>query len=131
MSIGKIGIFILNKITIHINRQNRSLHQALISVMHDSGYSLIPILNPIPGSLKTLIPIPIPARYTLIPVPFELKAGRPHPRNYPHTLTDYRHTDNPLRLVRPNGSARRAHTDAKTDGQTDATKYIISPLCNR
>ena len=29
----------------------------------------------------------------------ELKADRPHPRNYPHTPTDYRHTDNHLRLV--------------------------------
>ncbi len=24
---------------------------------------------------------------------FKLKADRPHPRNYPHTPTDYRHTD--------------------------------------
>ncbi len=24
----------------------------------------------------------------------ELKADRPHPRDYPHTPTDYRHTDN-------------------------------------
>ena len=29
----------------------------------------------------------------------KLKAARLHPRNYPHTPTDYRHTDNPLRLV--------------------------------
>ncbi len=28
-----------------------------------------------------------------------LKADRPHPRNYPHTPTDYRHTDNNLGLV--------------------------------
>ncbi len=29
----------------------------------------------------------------------ELKADRPHPRNYLHTPTDYRYTDNHLRLV--------------------------------
>ena len=28
-----------------------------------------------------------------------LKADRPHPRNYPPTPNDYRHTDNHLRLV--------------------------------
>ncbi len=28
-----------------------------------------------------------------------LKADRPHPRNYPLTPTDYRHTDKHLRLV--------------------------------
>ena len=32
---------------------------------------------------------------------------------------------------RSNGSARRAHTDKRTDGQTDATKYIISQLRGR
>ncbi len=30
---------------------------------------------------------------------WKLKADRPHPRNYPHTPTDYRHTDNHLRLL--------------------------------
>ncbi len=29
----------------------------------------------------------------------QLKANRPYPRNYPHTPTDYRHTDKHLRLV--------------------------------
>ena len=29
----------------------------------------------------------------------KLKAGRPHPRYYPHTPPDYRHTDKHLRLV--------------------------------
>ena len=29
----------------------------------------------------------------------QLKADRPHPRNYPHTPTGYRHTDKHLRLV--------------------------------
>ena len=28
-----------------------------------------------------------------------LKADRPHPRNYPHGPTDYRHIDKHLRLV--------------------------------
>ncbi len=29
----------------------------------------------------------------------KLKADRQHPRNYPHTPTDYRHTDEHLRLI--------------------------------
>ncbi len=29
----------------------------------------------------------------------KLKADRPHPRHYPHTPTNYRHTDKHLRLV--------------------------------
>ena len=31
--------------------------------------------------------------------PMNIKADQPHPRNYPHTPTNYRHTDNYLRLV--------------------------------
>ncbi len=31
----------------------------------------------------------------------KLNADRPHPRNYPHTPTDYRHTDKHLRLLMP------------------------------
>ena len=64
----------------------------------------------------------------------ELKADRPHPRNYPPTLTDYKHTDNHLRLVMvvvavccSLGKAERK----QTDGQTDATNSIISLLCGR
>ena len=30
---------------------------------------------------------------------YKLKADRPHPRNYPHTPTDHRHTDKHFRLV--------------------------------
>ncbi len=26
-------------------------------------------------------------------IPFRLKADQPHPRDYPHLATDYRHTD--------------------------------------
>ncbi len=68
----------------------------------------------------------------------KLKADRPHPRNYPHTATDYRHTDKHLRLVMVVGQTvqpwERTRTDGQTDGRTDgqtdrrtdATKYIIS-----
>ncbi len=35
------------------------------------------------------------SKYLLI----KLKAGRPHLCNYPHTPTDYRHTDKHIRLV--------------------------------
>ncbi len=34
-----------------------------------------------------------------VPAKFKLKADRPHPRNYPHTPTDHRHTDKHFRLV--------------------------------
>ncbi len=50
----------------------------------------------------------------------KLKADRPHPRDYPQMPTDYRHTDNHLRLVMV--------VVALTDGQTDATNSIISLL---
>ncbi len=60
----------------------------------------------------------------------ELKADRPHPRDYLHTLTDYRHTDKHLRLViipvalcctrqSRAPSAMRVETDEQTDGQMD------------
>ena len=53
----------------------------------------------------------------------ELKADRPHPHNYPHTPTDYRHTDNNLGLVMLlitlDDSAVRVSTDRRTDGRTD------------
>ncbi len=65
-----------------------------------------------------------------------LKADRPHPHNYPHTPTDYGHTDKHLRLVMApialncsRESVRRrtdGQMDGRTDGRTDATKYIIS-----
>ena len=32
-------------------------------------------------------------------VSYQLKGDRLHPRDYPHTPTDYRHTDKQLRLV--------------------------------
>ncbi len=35
----------------------------------------------------------------LIHVPPKLKVDRPHPCDYPHTSTDYRHTDKHLGLV--------------------------------
>ncbi len=50
-----------------------------------------------------------------------LKADRLHPLNYPHTPTDYRHTDNHLEL-----ESAHKQTDGRTDRQTDVTKYIIS-----
>ncbi len=47
----------------------------------------------------------------------KLKADRPHPRNYPHTPTDYRHTDNQGR--RSNGLCLRVVTDVRVDRQMD------------
>ncbi len=44
----------------------------------------------------------------------QLKADRPHPRNYPHTPTDDRHTYQ--RFSRERGDRR---TDRRTDGRTD------------
>ncbi len=59
-----------------------------------------------------------------------LKANRPHPRNYLHTATNYRHTDKHLRLVRRTDGWMDGQTDGRMDGRTDtgtdATKYIIS-----
>ena len=48
-----------------------------------------------------------------------LKADRPHPRDYPQTPTDYRHTDNHLRLVidqTVQTGEHRQHIDRRTDG---------------
>ncbi len=62
-----------------------------------------------------------------------LKADGPHSRYYPHTPTDYRHTDKHLRLVMPEG-----RTDGWTDRRTDIRmdrrtlpSYIISQLRGR
>ncbi len=49
----------------------------------------------------------------------KLKADRPHPRNYPHTPTDYRHTNKHLRLVMTPIALNCPQTDGWTDGQTD------------
>ncbi len=66
-------------------------------------------------------------------LPIKLKADRPHPRYYPHTPPDYRHTDKHLRLVMT-FIALCPYTVVvlynvpwvHPDGRTDATKYIIS-----
>ncbi len=39
------------------------------------------------------------SKHHLVGLHSQLKADRPHPRDYPHTPTDYRHTDKHLRLV--------------------------------
>ncbi len=61
----------------------------------------------------------------------KLKADRPPTRNYPHMPTDYRHTDNHLRLVMvlialywSNGSAVREDADGQTDGRTDGRYQV-------
>ncbi len=87
----------------------------------------------------------------------ELKADRPHPHNYPDTLTGYRHTDFISRqkqtktldknlddsncsllhstpmlkikvLTQTVQPGERKQTNPRTDGRTDATKCIISLL---
>ncbi len=61
----------------------------------------------------------------------KLKADRPHPRNYPWTPTDFRHTDNHLRLVmvfvarcctrqsRAPKPFKQESSDKQTHGRTD------------
>ena len=58
----------------------------------------------------------------------KLKADRPHPRNYPQTPTDYKHTDNHLRLVmvvlvlyctRQSRALTNTQTNKHTGRQTD------------
>ena len=49
----------------------------------------------------------------------ELKADRLHPRNYPHTPTDYRHIDNPLRLVMEVKRVSQESAHRRTNGRTD------------
>ena len=49
-------------------------------------------------------------------------------RNYPHTLTDYRHTDKHLRLVMVLIAlycTQQSREGEQTDGRTDDAKYII------
>ncbi len=54
-----------------------------------------------------------------------LKADRPLPLNYPHTPTDYRHTDKHLRLVMTllrwllHSAGEVGQTDKQTNGRTD------------
>ena len=63
----------------------------------------------------------------------KLKADQPHPRDYPYTPTDYRHTDKHLRLVmtlialcctRQSRAPSRESTDKQTDGQTDGRYQV-------
>ncbi len=51
----------------------------------------------------------------------KLKADRPHLRKYPHTPTDYRHTDKHLGLVMAPIALNctRQSRDGRTDGRTD------------
>ena len=51
-----------------------------------------------------------------------LKADQPHSRNYPHMPTDYRHTDNPLRLV-IGFSQESAHR--RTNGRMDGRYQVL------
>ena len=56
--------------------------------------------------------------YCSAPGQIKLKADRPHPRDNPQMSTDYRHTDNHLRLVMvvvPQESAHR-QTNKRADG---------------
>ena len=59
-----------------------------------------------------------------------LKADRPHLRNYPHTPTNYRHTDKHIRLVttpiKGYGSAGRARTNTQTNGQTYGLRRLVT-----
>ena len=59
----------------------------------------------------------------------KLKADRPHPRDYPPTPPDYRHTDK-NQGRKSNGSAMRVLTDGQTDGQTDG-RYQVHYLRGR
>ncbi len=57
----------------------------------------------------------------------ELKADWPHPRNYPPTPTDYRHTDNHLRLVMVVVAlccTRQSRVRVVTDGRTDGRNQV-------
>ena len=67
----------------------------------------------------------------LIRIDQQLKVDRPPPCIYTHTPTDHRHTDKPLRPVRSKVKRLRQErsdklTNGRTDGRTDAAKYIIS-----
>ncbi len=68
---------------------------------------------------------------------YKLKADQSPPRNYPHTPTDYRHTDEHLKtgndsycsllhLAKPrsNGSDGRAWTNTQTDRRTDGSYQV-------
>ncbi len=50
-------------------------------------------------SIHTIHVIHVQERNKIKLFSYKLKADRPHPRNYPPTPTDYRHTDKHLRLV--------------------------------
>ena len=66
----------------------------------------------------------------------KLKANRSHPRNYPHTPTDYWHSDKHLRLVMalicpllqtvqpPEGGQTDRGEGGQTDGQTDGCYHF-------
>ena len=52
-----------------------------------------------------------------------VKADRPHPRDYPHTSTDYRHTDNHLRLVFPIPRGVTPHVNRRGAKKTNSQTY--------
>ena len=55
----------------------------------------------------------------------KLKAGRPHPRKYPHTPTGYSHTDKHLRLVMtPIALNCTRQSRVSADGRTDGRYQI-------
>ncbi len=54
----------------------------------------------------------------------QLKADRPPPRNYPHTLTDNRHTDEHPRLVMTLLCWSETQTHGWTDGRTDGRYQV-------
>ena len=66
--------------------------------------------------------------YTVVKMPFlsskyfylSLKADRPHPRDYQHMPTDYRHTDKHIRLVMTlTDLCCQTSTHKRTDRQVD------------
>ena len=60
----------------------------------------------------------------------KLKADRPHPRDYPPTPPDYRHTDKTLELVMPTlyskceDNCLDTQTHTRTDGRTDGRHQL-------
>ena len=58
---------------------------------------------------------------------FPLKADRPHSRDYPQTPTDYRHTDNHLRLVMVVKRFRHESADGQTDTDGRMLPSALSP----
>ena len=118
----KLGDNILGSVCPFVCCQQKAITLSLWStVMHDSGYILIPVPIPIPGKSQSLIPVPIPAQFDFV----DSGSDSDSSRNVTDSGID---SDSGIGIVHHCWSKVKGFSQESTNGQTDTTNSIISLL---